>query len=352
MRKILLALILLLLAAAFLPPVAADLFGWSSVSQHLPPHGRTVDIGGGRRLHLRETGTGSPIVLVPGLPSTAADWAELPEKLAAQDHRVIAYDRVGYGYSSRPDPDAKDEPDHYTLESNTADLRDLLDTLSIDRAALVGWSYGGEIVQTFARQSPERVTHLVLVGSVGPGWQSDASQSDWLTATLSSRFGEAILDWIGSIPPLSRKLTHDVLIEAFSGERDMPEGWTDYTRAYLALPGTLRALVQEEQRNRPHSLHPEQLTMPSLVIHGTDDRLVDYGVGENLHQRLPNSRLETVFAGSHMLPVTHSDLLADKIHGLVGPGYILDLEAPAEAPLEAPLEAPSEAPSEVPSSED
>jgi len=354
MRKILLTLILLLLAAVFLPPVAADLFGWGSVSQYLPPHGRTVDIGGGRRIHLQETGDGSPIVLVPGLPSTAADWAELPEKLAAREHRVIAYDRIGYGYSSRPDPDAKDEPDHHTLESNTSDLRDLLDALSIERATLVGWSYGGEIVQTFALQSPERVTHLVLVGSVGPGWQGDPSQSDWLTATLSSRFGEAILDWIGSIPPLSRRLTHDVLIEAFSGERDIPEGWTDYTRAYLALPGTLRAFVKEERRNRPDSLRPEQLTMPSLVIHGTDDRLVDYGVGENLHRHLPNSRLETVFAGSHMLPVTHSELLADKIHGLVGPGYILDLEEPSALEEPSSLEQPSdlEAPSEVPSSED
>ena len=331
MRKFFLTLILLVLAAVFLPPWLADFFGWRSLSRHLPPVEQSIDIGGGRRIHLQQVGEGPTIVLVHGLPSTAADWADLPDTLAAHDYRVIAYDRIGYGYSSRPEPGSDEGPNHYTIESNAADLRDLLDALAIDRAALVGWSYGGEIVQSFALASPERVSHLVLIGSVGPEWRPGTGQEDSLLATvLGSRFGEAIFGWISAVPPLSRKLTRDALIDAFSGERAIPPTWTDYTRAYLGLPGTLRAMVEEERRNRPETLHPEELEMPSLVIHGTDDRLVDYEVGEDLHRRLPGSKLETVFAGSHMLPVTHPALLADKIHGLIGPGYILELEPEPE----------------------
>jgi pimeloyl-ACP methyl ester carboxylesterase len=343
MRKTLLTLILILLALVFLPPRVADFFGWRSLSQYLPPNGQSISIGGGRRIHLQQVGKGPPIVLVHGLPSTAADWADLPETLAAHRHRVIAYDRIGYGYSSRPEPGSDEGPSHYTIESNAADLRDLLDALAIDRAALVGWSYGGEIVQSFARTSPERVSHLVLIGAVGPAWQPDPAQANSpLTTVLGSRFGESIFDWISSVPPLSRKLTRDALIDAFSGEHAIPPTWTDYTRAYLSLPGTLRAMVEEERRNRPETLHPEELEMPSLVIHGTDDRLVNYAVGEDLHRRLPNSKLETIFAGSHMLPVTHPALLADKIHGLIGPGYILEPETEPETETKTETETAPE----------
>jgi 2-hydroxy-6-oxo-octa-2,4-dienoate hydrolase len=309
MRRIALALLVGLIAIAFAPPLLARILGWGRPDPHvLPPRGRDIAIGDGLELNVVDAGSGSPVVLVHGLPSCASDWASVPEKLAALGHRVIAYDRIGFGYSSRPPA----TPERYTFASNARDLAKLLDALGIARATLVGWSYGGAVVQTLAEQAPQRVERLVLVAAVGPA-QPEAT--DPLGLVLHSPIGSAILNWVADVPPLSRSMTHDSLVQAFAREDSIPPGWTEHTLTMLALPGTIQSFVLEEQRGHAAALHPEALNIPAVVIQGTDDYLVPQSVGEDLQRRLPRSRLVMVPHGSHMLPVTHAELLAQEIHG-------------------------------------
>ena len=310
MRRILLGLLVGLVAIAFAPPLLARLIGWGRPDTRLlPPHGKSVAIGDGLELNVVDVGSGSPVVLVHGLPSCASDWTTVPQKLAALGHRVIAYDRIGFGYSSRPPATG----DHYTYASNAHDLAKLLDALGIERATLVGWSYGGAVVQTFAEQAPQRVERLVLVAAVGPAQPEEGN--DALGMILSSPIGTGLLNWVASVPPLSQSMTHDSLVQAFARADAIPPDWTEYTRAMLALPGTLQSFVLEAQRGHVTALHPEKLNIPAVVIQGTDDYLVPRSVGEDLQRRLPQSRLVLVPNGSHMLPVTHPDLLAQTIHG-------------------------------------
>src|SRR5262245_13427849 len=157
MRKLLALFLAAAMAVVFvLPLVFAGRADLSSV----PPRGRAVAIGDGLTLNVEEHGEGTPIVLVHGLPSNIGDWAALPDRLAALGHHVVVYDRIGYGWSSR----APDGTDAYTLPANSRQLGALLDALGIERATLVGWSYGGGIVQRFAAEHPERVSRLVLLG--------------------------------------------------------------------------------------------------------------------------------------------------------------------------------------------
>ena len=298
-----------LVVIAFGPPLLTRVLGWGPDPHLLPPRGKAVAIGDGLELNVVDVGSGSPVVLVHGLPSCASDWAGVPQKLAALGHRVIAYDRSGFGYSSRPAA----TPDRYTYESNARDLAKLLDALGIKRATLVGWSYGGAVVQTFTQQAPHRVERLVLVAAVGPAQPEGGN--DALSMILRSPVGGAILTWVAGVPPLGRRMTHDSLVQAFARAEDIPSGWTEYTQAMLALPGTLQSFVLEEQRGRVASLHPEAINVPTVVVQGTDDYLVPEAVGQDLQRRLPQSRLVLVPHGSHMLPVTHADLLAQEIHG-------------------------------------
>lgn len=291
------------------PPFVAPLLGVGSQSRLLPPRGRSVDIGNGTFLNVVETGQGAPVVLVHGLPSNAYDWADMPAKLAALGHRVIAYDRVGYGFSSR----ALLSPSSY--ESNADDLLRLLAALDIPHATLVGWSYGGAVVQTLALRHPEKIDGLVLVGSVGPALWAEAE--DPLHALIASPLGGPLLQWIAAIPPLSRMVTRESVVRAFGGAGSVPAEWEEYTRAMLALPGTLQTFVMEAKRGNPGELHPEQIDAKVLVIHGANDLLVPLDVGRDLDEKLPHSRLIVVNAGSHMLPVTHPDLLAKEIHAFV-----------------------------------
>ena len=311
MRRLAVWLAVLLVAVTVGPPLVARVFQLGPDPSLRPPPGKTVSIGHGLHLNVVEIGSGFPIVLVHGLPSCASDWATLPQKLAAKGYRVIAYDRIGYGYSSRTSP----APDRYTYESNARDLAALLDALGIERAALVGWSYGGAVVQTLAREAPNRVSHLVLVAAIGPVQPENGH--DALGLVLASPVGSAVLGWVASVPPLARRMTHDNLVQAFARADAIPPGWTEYTQAMLALPGTLEASVLEDQRGHSATLQLQLLRMPALIFQGTADHLVPPAVGEDLHRRLAGSQLVMIPGGSHMLPVTHPDLLADHMHAFL-----------------------------------
>ena len=315
-RGIVSVVVLGLVVVAVGPPLASRFLGWGADRSRLPSRGHTIPISQGLELNVVEVGKGPPVVLVHGLPSSAYDWAELPRKLASHGYRAIAYDRVGYGYSSR----GSTAPERYTYESNARDLLALMDALSLQRAPVVGWSYGGAVVQTAATISPERFPKVVLLAAVGP---AQPRGDDPLSLLLESPAAAPVLKWIASVPPLSKSLTGDSLARAFAGQNRVPRDWLDYERAMLSLSGTLDAFVLEAQRENPEALHPEKLTMPTLIIEGSADELVPPPVAADLHRRIPGSRLVTVPDGSHMLPVEKPDQLAQTIDD-----FLRDGEAP------------------------
>jgi pimeloyl-ACP methyl ester carboxylesterase len=316
MRRLLIIILVLLAAAVVLPIIGDAVFGWGPDESVLPPEGRAVDIGEGRTLNVYEVGSGKPIILVHGWASCANDWAELPQRLAALDHRVIYYDRAGYGYSTR----LPASYGRYSHSSNARDLIALMNALELPKASLVGWSFGGAVVQRVALDVPQRVDRLTLLSSVGPG-SDEGEPLGLVDRILTSPLAAPILSWVSMVPPLSYKMTHDSLSQAFSDPRSIPTGWTIYTEAMLGLPGTFKTIAGESSSPRSE-LPIGQIQTPTLVIHGSEDRLTPYPVGEALDAALPNSALESVVGGSHMLPVTHPDQLAARIHELVGTEYV------------------------------
>ena len=305
MRRLLLALAVLA-AVAFVPPRLAP----GPDPALLPAPGRRVDVGGGSSVNVEEHGAGPPVVLVHGLPSNAGDWAELPALLAQRGLRAIAYDRVGFGLSSRPGP----EPGRYTYASNARELGAQLDAERIGRATLVGWSYGGGVAIRLASEQPDRVERLVLLSSAGVV----GSGGGIVDAFLSSPF---LLEWAAGVRPLGRSVVAQMVADAFSGEAAVPPGWVARTRSMLAIPGTLRSLAFENAREREVPLEPERIRAPTLVICGSADRLTPLPVSEDLAGRIAGARLDVVPGGSHMLPVTHGEELARRIaHFVRGDG--------------------------------
>lgn len=310
MRRVL-VVVVILAAIAVLPPLLAP----GPDRRALPAPGRLVPVGHGIQLAVTELGkpgTGPPVVLVHGLPSSAADWGDVPRRLAALGSQVVVYDRAGFGFSTRPPP----VPGSYTLASSARDLKGLLDALGLQRVALVGWSYGGGVVQLLAQEAPERVSELVLLGSVGPHYE-EKREEPLAFRLVSTPVGLPLLIWVQGIPPLGRALTHQALVDAFSGAARIPPGWERRTRAMLALPGTLRSYTLESRRMDLSVLHPEEIRAPTLVLQGQADRLVSTAVAQDLAQRIPGAKLMLVPGGSHMLPATHPDLVARDIHDFV-----------------------------------
>ena len=116
----------------------------------------------GARIHYQEAGdeNAPPLILIHGFISSNLVWSDVFLPLAGAGFRVIAPDLPGYGYSDKP------SYAEYTIEAQARAVLGLLDRLGIEKATIVGASYGGAIAATLALDYPERVERLVLVGAV------------------------------------------------------------------------------------------------------------------------------------------------------------------------------------------
>ena len=119
-----------------------------------------VDLHGHHAIY-REVGEGPTVVLIHGMINSSRHWEEVALRLAPS-HRVIAPDLIGHGDSATPRGD-------YSLGAHAASIRDLLATIGVERATIVGHSLGGGVAMQFFYQFPQRTERLVLISSGGLG---------------------------------------------------------------------------------------------------------------------------------------------------------------------------------------
>jgi pimeloyl-ACP methyl ester carboxylesterase len=113
-------------------------------------------------LYYEDHGSGSPVVLIHGWPLSGASWEKQTAALLAAGHRVITYDRRGFGRSSKPAVG-------YDYDTFAADLNKLLTKLNLTKVALVGFSMGsGEVTRYLGKYGSKRVRKAVLIGTLGP----------------------------------------------------------------------------------------------------------------------------------------------------------------------------------------
>jgi pimeloyl-ACP methyl ester carboxylesterase len=144
-------------AAALAATAVFNIYEARRVERQNPPRGRFIDVDG-VRLHYLEQGEGPPVVLLHGNVVTAEDFAYSGLlDLAAERHRVIAFDRPGMGYSDRPNRKL------WTPGAQADLLRRAFDRLAIERAVVVGHSLGAMVAAALALDHPEAVRGLVLL---------------------------------------------------------------------------------------------------------------------------------------------------------------------------------------------
>jgi len=309
MKRFLSLVLGLVIAAIALPPLWYAVFP-GAAAPPLPPPGTRAMLPGEVGVNVIESGTGPPVLLSHGLPGSAYDWRETTAALAARGFRALAYDRVGYGHS---DPRTEGQ---YTPEQNARELVQLLEALDLREAIVVGWSYGGATAMSAALMDDSRMAGLVLVGTGGPDSDDAVPPGEPLVMRIFN--STAALRWRRAVPPVGIGLIRAVTDQAFSGG-PQPDWWMPGTIANLARWDTVASYQGEIRGLSPETVGEfdvRKITVPTLLVHGDNDRLAPVAISRYLASRIPNSELLEVKNGSHMLPVTEPDLLADRIAAL------------------------------------
>ena len=333
MRRVLLVLLLLIVAAIALPPLWFAAFPPKLPS--LPAPEKFATLSRDKRMHYIERGEGPAVVLVHGLPGQATEWRATTELLAAHGRRVVAIDRIGYGHS-----DAR-AGDDFTYAANARELRELLGALDLTDVTVVGWSYGGGTALTAAHQESmsageKRIARLALIGSVGPA-DGPPGPPPAFAAVFS-----VVIRWVRLVPPAGLALQRTLSARAYS-EQPQPAWWLPGVAANMAQEKTRTAFVRESALLGANASPDDAgLELPILVLHGDDDRLVPVAVGRTLANNNSRAELVEVAGGSHMLPVTHAALLADRIALFSAPPPaqepVMLPGAEGNAPIEEPVE--------------
>jgi pimeloyl-ACP methyl ester carboxylesterase len=240
-------------------------------------HSEFVTVNG-YKMHYLVGGTGRPLVLVHGLGSRAADWANLIPRLIAGGHRVYAVDLLGYGRSAQPrDVD-------YSISQQAAMVEGFLDSQHLQQVDLAGWSMGGWISMQVALQQPQRVRRLVLLDSAGLRFTLGFDPA--LFRPESPNDLAQLQELLVPHPhPLPEFLAMAML------RRGDDIGWV--VRRSVDSMMTGKDLVDGKLG---------ALTMPVLIGWGDQDRLIPLSVGYRLHAEILQSELDVYANCGHLAP--------------------------------------------------
>ncbi|MGQ9833574.1 MAG: alpha/beta fold hydrolase [Candidatus Villigracilaceae bacterium] len=298
-------LLLLVLVGPFLVPVP-PLEGTVPAEQLADPDSRFIEING-LTVHYKITGQGEPtFVLLHGFGASLFSWREVMTPLAEYG-TVIAYDRPAFGLTERPLEWSGESP--YSPQAQVALVIGLMDALNVEKAILVGNSAGGTIAMQTALAYPNRVQALILVDpAVYAGGGAPAWVRPLLKTPQMKRVGPLIARQIQARgPELIELAWHDPskitpeIIEGYQKPLQV-ENW-DKALWYLT--------VSSEESGLAERLG--ELTLPTLVITGDDDRIVPTEQSLQLADTLPNAALVVIPQCGHLPHEEHPDLFMQAV---------------------------------------
>jgi pimeloyl-ACP methyl ester carboxylesterase len=304
-------------------------------------------VANGIRLNTVRTGDGPDVVLVHGLGANLAFWHLSVLRALGERFRLTVFDQRGHGYSDMP-------ASGYAVDDMAADLGGLLDALGIERAHLVGHSYGGSVVLTYAVRHPERVRSLILADARVAALQPAVRPRDFAHwAAWSSQFRAAGIS-------LEDQQTLDfTVLEALADPRFAEArrrlgnseffvpfgGWNGGRRAADRWLRLLATTTARTDFRRPHGPAVEEiraLAMPVFAMCGELSHCVETMRG--LVAAVPGCRAAVCPRGGHFFPAVHPDYFAAQLLEFLGEVESDRAGGPARPDVPAPTTAPAATP--------
>jgi pimeloyl-ACP methyl ester carboxylesterase len=272
-----------------------------------PPMGRFLDVDG-VRLHYVERGAGDPVVLLHGNGSMIQDFecSGLLD-LVARDHRVIAFDRPGFGHSERPRSVV------WTPAAQAKLIKLALAQIGVSSAIIVGHSWGASVAVAMALEYPSLARGLVLAsGYYYPTLRADAAAS---LAPSLPLIGDILSH---TLLPLLSRITWPLMMAKLFGPRSIPQEFKAFPKEMALRPSQVRASAEESALMVPDAFMLRKqyanLTMPVIILAGEQDKLVDIETQSGrLHSEMSQSNFQRIAKNGHMIQQTATDKIMTAI---------------------------------------
>jgi 3-oxoadipate enol-lactonase len=232
-------------------------------------------MNGDLRIHWTEQGSGTPVLLIMGALWSSRMWFRIADGLAPH-HRVVMFDNRGIGQSGMPS-------DRYTVDDIATDALAVMDAAGIRSAHVYGVSLGGAIAQAVALRAPERVQSLVLGCTASHIFPRKGTRLRHLAMRLPMHVAIRIARK-GLYGPLATKERIGEDLVVLKGEAYNPPG-------LLMQAGATDGF---DVRGRLH-----EITAPTLIVHGDQDRAVELSLGEELAAGIQGARLKVLPGVGH-----------------------------------------------------
>lgn len=254
-----------------------------------PGHDRFIPFNG-ERIYTRSEGEGSPIILIHGWTLDHRMWKHQVPMLS-RAHRIITYDRRGFGKSSGVS----------TLEADIEDLDRVIRAMTPGRVTLCGTSQGARVALHYSARHPERVTALIIQGAPLDGFPPPADAPEtiplerWAELAAAGDMNRVRREWLGhplmAVAPNARGLAHDLkeMVDAYNGADLLQSG-----------PGSAGI-------RQPELLDLAKIPVPVLILDGERETPWRRHIARKLADELPDAKLRIIPGAGHLVNMENPD---------------------------------------------
>jgi non-heme chloroperoxidase len=262
------------------------------------------------QLYYEDHGSGTPVVLIHGYPLSGTSWEKQLPVLMEAGHRVITYDRRGFGKSSQPTTG-------YNYDTFADDVHKIVTHLKLPNFALVGFSMGGgEVARYIGKYGSKGVSKAVIIGGVPPYLLKAGDNPDGVDSSVFEGIQKAIAaDRYAFFTQFFKNFFNtDVFMGMRISEQAVQASWN---LAASASPAATLACVPTWHEDFRNDL--ARIDVPTLVIHGDADRIVPFKAsGEKTAKLVKGARLVAIKDGPHAVNWTHAEEVNAELVNFLG----------------------------------
>ena len=261
-------------------------------------------------LYYEDHGTGKPVVLIHGYPLNGASWEKQTAVLLAAGHRVITYDRRGFGKSSQP-------AIGYNYDTFADDLHKVVTKLDLRDFALVGFSMGGgEVARYIGKFGSTSVRRAVIISGVPPFLLKTPDNPGGVDGSVFEGIQKAVAaDRYAFFTDFFKNFYNtDVLLGKRVSEQAVQSSWNIAAGASATASLACVPTWHEDFRK-----DLTRVDVPTLVIHGDADRILPIAAsGIGTHKAVKGSNLVVVEGGPHCITWTHAEQVNRELLSFLG----------------------------------